>query len=171
MKYQWKNLRESFKRCLAARSRQEKSGTAAQTLSRCKYFDQLTFLQEKVAHKDTVSNIHIDVQTPSLSPPSFTSYSNLSSPTSHLPSPRSSLSSPINDTTQKTPVTLSAQGGRRRAKPCDIIDTEIVNSLNSLNDLQRPEPEPESSDMLFCKTKTKPTCKVTVANCTLQYRV
>ena len=58
----------------------------------------------------------------------------------------------INDTTQKTPVTLSAQGGRRRAKPRDNIDTEIVNSLNSLNDLQRPEPEPDSSDTLFCKS-------------------
>ena len=66
-------MRDNLKRCLAKRANMSKSGAEAHTLTKCKYFDQLEFLQEKITNKETVSNF---------------SFSNC------IPSPQSSLNSP-----------------------------------------------------------------------------
>ena len=59
LKNQWKNLRDNFKRCLVRREALSKSGAEAHTLPRCKYFEQMQFVRDKVMNKETQSNVLI----------------------------------------------------------------------------------------------------------------
>ena len=94
LKAQWKNLRDNLKRCLAKRANMSKSVAEAHTLTKCKYFDQLQFLQEKITNKETVSNF---------------SFSNCS------PSPQSSLNSP------EGPICGSSVAMRARSPSPSVI--------------------------------------------------
>lgn len=46
-----------MKRCIDKRSRLTRSGAAAHTLPKCKYFDTLLFLHDKVSNRETSSNV------------------------------------------------------------------------------------------------------------------
>ena len=54
---QLKNLKDSLKKCLDKRQRMTRSGAAASSLPKCKYFEQMKFLYEKTANKPTDSNL------------------------------------------------------------------------------------------------------------------
>jgi hypothetical protein len=54
---QLKNLKDNFKKCLDKRQRMTKSGAAASSLPRCKYFEQMKFLHEKTSNQATESNL------------------------------------------------------------------------------------------------------------------
>ena len=61
LKAQWKYMRDNQKRCLVKRNAMTKSGVAAHTLPKCKFFNQLQFLQEKVSNKESHSNFNNDM--------------------------------------------------------------------------------------------------------------
>ena len=54
---QLKNLNDTLKKCFDKRNRMTRSGAAAATLRKCKFFDQMAFLLEKGANKPTESNL------------------------------------------------------------------------------------------------------------------
>ena len=56
---QLKNLKDSLKKCLDKRNQMTRSGAAASTLPKCKFFEQMAFLHEKSANKATESNVDI----------------------------------------------------------------------------------------------------------------
>ena len=56
---QLKNLKDSLKKCLDKRNQMSRSGAAAESLPKCKYFEQMRFLHDKSANKPTVSNLGI----------------------------------------------------------------------------------------------------------------
>ena len=59
---QLKNLKDKLKKCLDKQARMTRSGAAAASLPRCKYFEETAFAQEKGANKPTESNIQIALQ-------------------------------------------------------------------------------------------------------------
>ena len=128
-----------------------KSVAEAHTLTKCKYFDQLQFLQEKITNKETVSNF---------------SFSNCS------PSPQSSLNSP------EGPICGSSVALRARSPSPSVIppikkrsvgnkanktapiDNELINVIKDMNTATKTlvssaEPKNDTEDnenMLFCKS-------------------
>jgi hypothetical protein len=52
-----KKLKDNLKRCLDKRNSLMKSGAAAQNLPKCKFFDQMLFLQTSTANKPSHTNI------------------------------------------------------------------------------------------------------------------
>ena len=46
-----------MKRCIDKRSRLTRSGAAGHTLPKCKYFDSLLFLYDKISNRETTSNV------------------------------------------------------------------------------------------------------------------
>ena len=56
---QLKNLKDALKKCLDKRNQTTRSGAAASTLPKCKFFEQMAFLHEKIANKATESNVGI----------------------------------------------------------------------------------------------------------------
>lgn len=168
-------MRENFKRCLVKRSEMTRSGAAAQTLPKCKYFNQLQFLQDKVMNKETHSNV-------SLPPPPSPSVSSTASSGPQTPTP---LSSP-----PLTPTPLSSQpdmacppehtfgaptqsnqskSGKRRSanniqeqpnkKATSNMDEQFLNALNDINETTKNivarEPKKtleDDEDMHFCKS-------------------
>lgn len=57
LKRLWKNLKDNFGKCLKNRIKMTRSGAAAETLPKCKLFDQLYFIKDTVANRPTISNI------------------------------------------------------------------------------------------------------------------
>ena len=48
----------NLKRCIVKRDSMSKSGAAVHTLPKCKYFNQLQFLQQKETNQETESNFN-----------------------------------------------------------------------------------------------------------------
>lgn len=63
LKTQWKNLKENFKRCKDKRVRMTRSGVAAHVLPKCKYFENLMFLNDKISNQETESNITLGTES------------------------------------------------------------------------------------------------------------
>ena len=61
-------MRENLKRCLVRRAEMTRSGAPATSLPKCKYFNQLQFINDKVLNKETDSNLVICPQNPVESP-------------------------------------------------------------------------------------------------------
>ena len=57
LKTKLKYLKDNLKKCLDRRSKVMRSGATASKLATCKYFDQLSFLHNKVSNKPTESNL------------------------------------------------------------------------------------------------------------------
>ena len=60
LKTQLKNLKDAYKKCLDRINKATRSGSAASRVTKCKYFEQMSFLYDKTANKSTDSNIPIN---------------------------------------------------------------------------------------------------------------
>ena len=166
MKAQWKNLRDNLKRCLAKRANMSKSGAEAHTLTKCKYFDQLQFLQEKITNKETVSNLSFSNCSPS-------PQSSLNSPEGPicgssvaLNSPPLALNSPplVHERARSPSPSVIPPIKRRsvgkKANKTAPIDNELINVIKDMNTATKTlvstaEPKNDTEDnenMLFCKS-------------------
>ena len=69
LKNQWKNLQDNARHCLPEKRRDmSKSGAAAPSQPKCKYFNKLQFVHDKVLNKESSSNINIAIR-PSVNGP------------------------------------------------------------------------------------------------------
>ena len=119
-----------------------RSGAAYHSLPRCKYFEQLQFLSDKISNKDTVSNVQgyqseIDIESPTQSSSSHSS---------------ESLSKRKIDT---TPV-YSTSVKKRKSDSQNQLDLLTLQCLQQTNEMlsqeKCSETEDENSDLLFFKS-------------------
>ena len=64
----WDRFRENFRKALNRRKRASKSGSSGNPTSKCRFFDELSFLNGTIGVRVTQSNIQPDVFTPPASP-------------------------------------------------------------------------------------------------------
>ena len=161
LKTQFKHLKDNYKKCLDRQNRASKSGSAASKVSKCKYYDQLTFLFDKTANQPTESNIAIPT-IPLLM--------------QDVDSPRS-----IDETQELTPLTpidISSQPKglpkRKALSPCEFtpppgkavksgkgkadlglaVDTMLIKTLQNIENQGKPVEKKEETDgdSLFCQS-------------------
>ena len=53
----FKNLKDNLKRCIGKRRKLTRSGAAVSSLPKCKYFDVMRFLYDRVSNKPSESNL------------------------------------------------------------------------------------------------------------------
>ena len=113
---QFKNLKDTLKKCLDKRNRMTRSGAAASNLPKCKFFDQMAFLYEKSANKLTEYNVEIvpDFASPS-SFHSQLSFSKLSPSTSSCSSDLILTETHKRLNNSKPPIKKKAQQIRTRS--------------------------------------------------------
>ena len=152
LKAQWKNLRDNLKRCMVKRAALTKSGAAAHLLPKCKFFNQLQFVQEKITNKETVSNFNI-AESVVPSPASVSVSSEASDP----PENNSfSLNSPEPPTKKRNTNKRFNNGS---------ADTELLGVIKDMNTATKslissavPENKIEEKDnenALYCKSVAK----------------
>ena len=118
-----------------------KSGAAASSLPKCKYFDQMQFLHEKTANQPTISNVTYQVQQA-------------------IPPPVADTCLPTNPTSAATkrkasdtfPPSSSRHGFKARQ---DAIDMAILKQLESTDKTLSNSIEKEKADdevSLYCRS-------------------
>jgi len=144
-----------------------RSGAASHTLPKCKFFNQLQFLQEKVTNKETVSNFS---STSATSNVCETSFSVPGSPASSVASIEENRSNPFTSQQQleppNTPVGQerfgpkpSSSGKKRGVKrPSSTGDDDIFSVIQDMNKTTKSfltesrSTEVDNENMLFCKS-------------------
>lgn len=124
---QLKNLKDNLKKCLDKRQRMTKSGAAASSLPRCKYFEQMKFLHEKTSNQATESNLTYSQNSVQQVTPS-------PSATISIPNPSHSTCSSTTTTKRKAsemsiPPTSSRHGFQKSRQ--DAIDMAILKQLET----------------------------------------
>ena len=135
LKAQWKSLRENYKRCLANRRQQTKSGASSKKLSSCKFFANLCFLSDSVANNPTDSSVE------SLTSPSSSCISEIVSPVTSLDSRR--------------PRHVS-----NKRKKEDSVDLMLVNTLREIQKTPTNMPETCQQSLVMMSMKTLIYCFV-----------
>lgn len=162
LKSQWKNVKENFKRCLDKRNRMTRSGAASHTLPKCKYFENLLFINDKILNQETCSNIVLPNE-PLSSPLSSQSSSSLSSPQSCQPLSLSQAIPELKSSEQKkrqaeedTAVKQNTEKcqAKRKKEMSSNIDLLTLKYLENLSgDFKTEESKEEvDSNMLFFKS-------------------
>ena len=123
LKPQWKNLKDNLRRCMIKRAQMSKSGAAAHTLPKCKYFSQLQFLHKKVINKETESNVRNDF----IHQETLTNPPELSLPTT------SHLQSPTNQEATSPSICFQPPSKSKRRNTLYILYYIILYTLNTLN--------------------------------------
>lgn len=141
---QLKNLKDNLKKCLDKRNRMTRSGAAASSLPKCKYFEQMRFLHEKTANRPTESNI-IQAET------ALQSEDVLDGPLAPQISVRPVV---LNGTKRKasdTPSSCGSQGYKNRQERFDnAILKELESTNNAIKSVVTTDNEDEVS--LYCKS-------------------
>ena len=141
---QLKNLKDNLKKCLDKRQQMTKSGAAALSLPKCKYFDQMQFLHEKTANQPTVSNVTCQVQQ-AIPPP----VADTCLPTNPTQSTSAATKRKASDT---FPPSSSQHGFKARQ---DAIDMAILKQLESTDKTLSNSIEKERADdevSLYCRS-------------------
>ena len=144
LKQEFKKLKENLKKCLDRRGKATKSGAASSILSKCRYFDQLSFLHDKASNKPTESNIVIACGE--------------GSDTSSLPSP-SSCESEVQPSVgvhkRKFSADLSSGGknAKSRRELADNVFSMLVKILQDMKHDSYPQVHlDEDEDPLYCRS-------------------
>ena len=142
-----------MKRCLDRRKKETRSGSAACKTSTCKYFENLIFLQDKIANRDTVSNIKLDLgpSANSLLTEEHLTFSEEIEVTPPL-NKRKALDDITDESSynNKRPVSRSRRAG-------DQVDTMLIKALKDLDkpsteELPKSKDAESDSDTLFCQS-------------------
>lgn len=134
---QLKNLKDALKKCLDKRKQMTRSGAAASSLPKCKFFDQMTFLHEKSENLPTESNINInpprEEQDPFRSPP---------------PSPAISVTDIAREKTVRS-------HSKSKARNLDDTETMLLKQLQHVDreiETAMQSPRIETEEELFCRS-------------------
>ena len=60
MQKKLKNLKDTLKNCIDKHNKMTKSGAGATTLPKCKYYDEMMFLNDKNSNVSTQSNFELE---------------------------------------------------------------------------------------------------------------
>eukprot|EP00112_Aurelia_sp_Birch-Aquarium-sp1_P001807 Seg1197.1 transcript_id=Seg1197.1/GoldUCD/mRNA.D3Y31 product="hypothetical protein" protein_id=Seg1197.1/GoldUCD/D3Y31 len=114
-----------------------RSGAAAATLPKCKYFEQMAFLHEKSANKPTQSNL--STTDAGFVLPAGEPFSSQSS----VPSPR------CNSTAGKRKIKTES----KRAKCVDLTESDLNQSLIDCdNMIKKSLADDDNEDSLYCRS-------------------
>lgn len=132
-----------------------RSGAAASSLPKCRYFDQMTFLHGKTANKPKESNVQLlrQQRTPTTTTPIQ------SPPTTEIPSPPTAStetntiqadSCSVKRKLKEQLFTPSRHGGKILQDAADIL---LIKQLGEFDDtLQKAMKDDKSEDALYCKS-------------------
>ena len=142
LKTQLKNLKDAYKKCLDRINKATRSGSAASRVTKCKYFEQLSFLYDKTANKSTDSNIPIN------------KISQDGECVGELPQGSAKRKLPSPETTK------SLKSPKAKADLGLAVDTMLIKTLQALgpdNEKQTvasapSQKEEENADSLFCRS-------------------
>ena len=154
LKAEWKKLKENFKCCIDKRARLTRSGAATDSLPKCKYFDQLLFIHDKVKNRETESNVNLGDSNEEQEQSSTESICTMQTNPSRSSTPTTKrANSDEMDGLYYTPT--SAKTSKRNELSMQV-DAMLVKSLN---DLKEPAPiqptivdHTEDADTHFCKS-------------------
>ena len=119
---QLKNLKDNLKKCLEKRKQMTRSGAAASSLPKCKYYEQMEFLHEKTANMVTESNI-ILVEGDPIEEGIFDG-----------PSTSQKLAKSIANTCNKRKASeIAASGKQKRKDHQERYDSAILKELEATN--------------------------------------
>ena len=125
-------LHNNIKKYLCKRSNVTKSGAAASSLPKCKYFDEMAFLLGKNCNRPSESNLQL--QSTSISPP---------------PSPAYAKSQEKNNTNTVSRVS----GLSCKKQKVDETEVHLMKQLSDTdNDIKKLLTESESEDSLYCRS-------------------
>ncbi len=164
LKTQFKHLKDNYKKCLDRQNRASKSGSAASKVSKCKYYDQLTFLFDKTANLPTESNIAIPTipllmqdadsprsieETQESTPLTPLTPIDISSQPKGLPK-RKALS-PSEFT---PPPGKAVKSGKGKNDLGLAVDTMLIKTLQDIESQGKPveKKEETNGDSLFCQS-------------------
>ena len=140
---QLKNLKDALKKCLDKRNKLTRSGAAASSLPKCKFFDQMQFLHERTANKLTKSNIIQEVPMEEI----------VISETPQLLDVSNGSTVKRKAADMQVPPAKSRNGFKSRQ---DAFDKAILKELESTNDAIKSMTTPTTDDdnevTLYCKS-------------------
>ena len=171
----WDRFRENFRKALNRRKRASKSGSSGNPTSKCRFFDELSFLNGTIGVKVTQSNIQPDMFTPPASPMPIVRQADIftqntqnnnqtdiftrevSPPIVRRPFPSINTSCSESSTREnQTARQLSSQHERsKKRKPVSESSVTSVLERAILADVEKAkeiEKEKNNSDELFCKS-------------------
>ena len=142
LKTHLKNLKDAYKKCLDRINKATRSGPAASRVTKCKYFEQLSFLYEKTANKSTDRNIPIN------------KISQEGECMGELPQGSAKRKLPSPETTK------SLKSPKVKADLGLAVDTMLIKTLQGLGPYnEKPtvastpsQKEEENADSLFCRS-------------------
>ena len=151
LKNEWKKLKENFKRCIDKRARLTKSGAPAHALPKCKYFDQLMFVHDKVKNRETESNVVICDEDHEMQIPS-TSGECVQDEVMEQPTTLLGTNTPSNHKRCAADNIVYYTPPSAKSKKRNELSMQVDSMLvKSLNDLKEPVSEPDDTDTYFCK--------------------
>ncbi|XP_046862808.1 uncharacterized protein LOC124456390 [Xenia sp. Carnegie-2017] len=145
LKNKWKNLCDSFKKCLDRERDMSRSGAGAYKAPRCRYFSQLAFLRDTLSNRTTHSNVTIQSVEPQ--------HSQHQSPSSSTSSePISCAEGILNQSFPNVePQATIVHRKRKKNDDMDPIDHYLINAIKE-KDQGSDKKEHEDEDFFFCKS-------------------
>ena len=146
-KNKWKNLCDSYKKCLDQECDNTRTGSGATKPPLCRYYNQLSFLCDTVRNRKTQSNVTLlfvnrnnIASTPTSSTSSDADLS-LSDSTS-IQDPKDSDESPKDS----EPLATIVPNKKKKSQEIDPIDKYLISAIND----KKCEKAKEDSNDLFC---------------------
>ena len=159
----FKNLKDNLKRCIDKRRNLTRSGAAVSSLPKCKYFDVMRFLYDRVSNKPSESNLPQTVTRANMDDNQFLLGSSPSpsscSATSPLPADTVISQKPMKKTSYVPAESNSSTPLPKKQKvQAQKMDEQFFASMKAMNDdliasiPQAREAEEICEDTMYCKS-------------------
>lgn len=164
----FKNLKDNLKRCIDKRRNMTRSGAAASALPKCKFFDVMMFLHDRVSNKPSESNLPETVSRVrySMDDTNDTQLSLCSSPSpasSSAPSPLPADTIPVQKQMKRnfpasSQSTSSTPLPKKQKADIQKMDEQFFTTMKTMNDdliasiPKSRETEELCEDTMYCKS-------------------
>lgn len=149
----WKNIRDTYRKCLKRRDLATRSGAGSKRLPECRFFKELEFLSDSVSNKTTISNFTLQNIDDGNSAVMATGNSVSSDTSGEVPSEVSYSSHRESPTSCKEKPSVPVKK-KFRVKEREDISTAL--DLQLLNHLKRQGETggntPQSDNEFFCRS-------------------
>ncbi|CAB4034631.1 transcription factor Adf-1-like [Paramuricea clavata] len=142
VKNRWKNLCDSYKKCMDRERDNNRSGSGATKTPRCRYYNQLSFLRDNLCNRSTHSNVTLPTANIRIPSPSTSSSSEVISRDDNA-----ALNESLDD---PEPQATIVPRKRKKSQEIDEVDQYLINAIND----KKTEKVNEDSNDLFCKSIT-----------------
>lgn len=159
----FKNLKDNLKRCIDKRRNMTRSGAAVSALPKCKFFDVMMFLHDRVSNKPAESNLPETVIRASMDDTQLSLCSSPSPASSSAPSPLPADTIPVQNQMKRSfPVssqsTSSTPLPKKQKVDIQKMDEQFFTTMKTMNDdliasmPQNRETEELCEDTMYCKS-------------------